>query len=47
MSQSDSQYLEFNEIPNEGRKTRKFQVISKRHGYPLNATKQGEFLIVD
>ena len=30
-----SEWIEFNEIPNEGKKTRKFQVVNKNHGFPL------------
>ena len=30
-----SEYLEFVELPNEGKKTKKFQVCSKKHFYPL------------
>ena len=35
----DSEYLEFNEMPSEGRKTKIFQVCSKKHGYPLGEVK--------
>lgn len=30
-----SMWLEFIELPNEGRKTKKFRVVSRQHGYPL------------
>ena len=34
-----SEWLEFVELPNEGYKTKKFQVVSKKHGYPLGDIK--------
>lgn len=36
---TESEYLEFVELPNEGRKTLWFQVISKNHQYPLGEIK--------
>lgn len=34
-----SEYLDFVELPNERRKTRKFQICSVGHGYPLGEIK--------
>jgi hypothetical protein len=34
-----SEYLEFIELPNDGKKTRKYQVVSKKWQYPLGEIK--------